>query len=487
MTASSKSNKIFMRTLKIILLGLLLCLNLYSHPWKPSHYLIIDTDGGIDDLRAITMLLASPDVRVLGITVTSGALEAENAYIKVKSLLNSFRHEGIPVGITREFVYKPSSRSIAGEIKWGNESDIEIQKAPGSIELIKEILAFEKTRMKFVCLGGMTTASIAITEVPDFKIRVKEIIWSGNGLNDKKDYNYNIDNKSVATILKEEIPVLAIEGFGESRFFTDELIEEISLIKNVYSKSITGFFESEIVKNHSFSFSGNDEMIPLYLHFPEMFKNVAAGKNYKSSPFENSLLKTGTLKILKGETAPKNQVIKVLPADPSFYFDDVNSSVTEIISKYGMDEWSSGVIANELHRHLGVFAIVGVKMGIRAREYFNTGVDEFRVTSRAGSMPPLSCMNDGLQVSTGATPGHGLLTISSDTLKIPSAEFTYLNHKIRLSLKPEIAQKISSELKEINFIHGLDSNIYWELVRKNSIKYWLELDRNEIFIIEDTE
>ena len=52
-------------------------------------------------------------------------------------------------------------------------------------------------------------------------------------------------------------------------------------------------------------------------------------------------------------------------------------------------------------------------------------------------------------------------------------------------MKPEIAEKISSELKEINFIYGLDSNIYWELVRKNSIKYWLDLDRHEIFIIEE--
>lgn len=476
-----------MRTLKIILIGLLLCLNIYAHPWKPSHYLIIDTDGGIDDIRAITMLLASPDVRILGITVTSGTLDAGSSFIKVKSLLNSFHHEGIPVGINREFLYKSPLRSIAAEIKWGAEGDIEIQKAPGSIDLIKEILAFEKTKIKFVCMGGMTTASIALTELPEFKISVKEIIWSGNGLKDKKDYNYNIDNKSVAAVINNEIPVRAVEGYGEQRFFTDELIEEISLIKNVYSKGITGFFDLPSVNIHSFSFSGNDEMIPLYLHFPEMFKNVTAGENFESSPLEKSLLKTGIIKILKGETVPGNQVIKIMPVDPSFYFDDVNPSVTEIISKYGLNEWSSGVIANELHRHLGVFAIVGVKMGIRAREYFNTGVDEFRVTSLAGSMPPLSCMNDGLQVSTGATPGHGLLTISSDTLKLPSAEFSYLNHKIRVSLKPEIAQKISSELKEISFIYGLDSNIYWELVRKNSIKYWLGLDRNEIFIIEEID
>jgi pyrimidine-specific ribonucleoside hydrolase len=187
--------------------------------------------------------------------------------------------------------------------------------------------------------------------------------------------------------------------------------------------------------------------------------------------------------MLKGETVPRNQVIKDLPLDPSFYFDDIKPFVTEIVNKYGIDEWTSGVLANELHRHLGVFAIIGVKMGIRAREYFDTGVDEFTVTSFAGSEPPLSCMNDGLQVSTGATPGHGLLTVRNDTVLSASAVFTYLNRRIRLTLKPEIASKISSELKEINFVYGLDSNIYWELVRKNTIKYWKDLDRHEIFNI----
>lgn len=142
-------------------------------------------------------------------------------------------------------------------------------------------------------------------------------------------------------------------------------------------------------------------------------------------------------------------------------------------------------MANELHRHLGVFAIIGVKMGIRAREYFNTGVDEFRTTSYAGSITPVSCFNDGLQVSTGSTPGHGLLKVVDDVPAKPMAEFSYMNRKIRLTLRPDIAEKIISELKEINFIYGLDSNIYWELVRKNTIRYWLSLDRHEIFEIEE--
>ena len=70
----------------IVLIAFLISLSLFSHPWKPAHYVIIDTDGGIDDIRAINFLLASPNVRVLAITTSSGALSAENAFLKVRSL-----------------------------------------------------------------------------------------------------------------------------------------------------------------------------------------------------------------------------------------------------------------------------------------------------------------------------------------------------------------------------------------------------------------
>ena len=276
-----------------------------------------------------------------------------------------------------------------------------------------------------------------------------------------------------------------VSGLEGEPFYNETLLKGISDIPTIYTKKITTYFSSEAARNHKYSFSGNDEMVALYLHFPGLFQVSSGTKNKINSPVSADSLRKNCMKILAGETVAKNQVIKNFPIDPSFYFADIEPSVTDIIQKYGNDEWISGVIANELHRHLGVFAIVGVKMGIRAREYFNTGVDEFAAVSFAGSIPPLSCMNDGIQVSTGATPGHGLLTVKNDSPSIPSAEFTYMNRKIRLTLKPEIAEKISSELKEINFIYGLDSNIYWELVRKNSIKYWLNMDRHEIFIVEE--
>ncbi len=95
-----------MKRIIVLILALIIAFPLSSHPWKPGHYIIIDTDGGIDDMKAISMMLASPDVRVLAITVSPGALSADKAYIKVKSLLNSFYHEGIPVGVNRECKFR---------------------------------------------------------------------------------------------------------------------------------------------------------------------------------------------------------------------------------------------------------------------------------------------------------------------------------------------------------------------------------------------
>jgi pyrimidine-specific ribonucleoside hydrolase len=473
-----------MKKILLIIISAIISLSVYSHPWKPGHYVIIDTDGGIDDIRAITMLLASPDVRVLAITISPGALSTHNAYLKVRSLLNSFSHEGILIGINRKCEFGSPDFPFALNTSWGDEKGIAVTDVPDCIKIIEEVLTAEKTRVSFICLAGLSTVSIADKEIPLFRKQVKEILWSSEGPAGKQAFNYQIDPAAASGTLKGGIPVRSIIASGEKTFYDDDMIKNIEAIPNVYARKISGFFQKYGAENHEFSFSANDEMVPLFLHYPALFRHDSIAEKYECPSAGIAPLRESMLKIISGETVAKNQVIKTFPTDPSFYSADVEPFVTEIINKYGIDEWTSGVIANELHRHLGVYAIIGVKMGIRAREFFDTGVDEFSTISSAGSTPPLSCMNDGLQVSTGSTPGHGLLTVVNDDPARPTALFTYMNRKIRLTLRTEITAKISSELKEINFVYGLDSNIYWELVRKNSLKYWRDLDRHDIFIIE---
>jgi pyrimidine-specific ribonucleoside hydrolase len=187
--------------------------------------------------------------------------------------------------------------------------------------------------------------------------------------------------------------------------------------------------------------------------------------------------------LIIGYAGNQNQVFDKFPLDSGRYQSDVSEIMFPTIKKYGTEEWVAGVIANELHRHLGVYAIIGTKMGIRAREYFGAGIDEMKIVSSAGVIPPFSCMNDGLQVSTGATLGHGLISIKKDTLKLPEAEFSYMGRKVTISLKEKYRKRIESEISGYRLVYGLDSDIYWELVRKAALSYWSNWDRHEIFIL----
>jgi pyrimidine-specific ribonucleoside hydrolase len=154
------------------------------------------------------------------------------------------------------------------------------------------------------------------------------------------------------------------------------------------------------------------------------------------------------------------------------------------LARYGNDEWKANVMTDEFHGHLGVFSIVGAKMGIKAREIFEVGSDMLIVSSYAGSKPPYSCMNDGIQVSTGATLGMGTIQLM-DSIVAPSAIFTYKNRSIRITLKKEYLEQVNADISEGIVKFGLLDDGYWKLIRRNALKYWVEWDRNQIFDISE--
>lgn len=437
----------------LLLFFLILSLTLHAHPWKPRHYVIVDTDGGADDLKALCLLLASPDVRILAVTASEGYNDEALALGLVRKMMDDLWHQGLPV-----------------------------LSADNSPETIDEILKRENTPVTFIALGTLRTVADALDNSALFKQKVKKIVWSNNSITRRDGFNFRTDPEAAEKVLACGIPV-EVTGAGTAGFYDEAMIARLGETATPETSMILKVIESK--KDHRFVYEAYDELAPLLLLYPALFKTGETTETVIClQPGNVDNMRNAAIDILAGNSVRTMQTVKSLPSDTSFYMADLQPYVTEIQKRYGEDEWTSGVIANELHRHLGVFAIIGVKMGIRAREYFATGVDELSVTSLAGSTPPLSCMNDGIQVSTGATPGHGLLNVINSSAAAPAAEFTYHNTRIRITLKKEIADKILAELKEMNFVYGLDSDIYWELVRKSSIKYWLLFDRHDIFETE---
>lgn len=177
----------------------------------------------------------------------------------------------------------------------------------------------------------------------------------------------------------------------------------------------------------------------------------------------------------------RSVVFNGFPVHDEDYAYDLIPLLHEIIERHGPEEWRLAVITSELHGHLGIYSIIGTKMGLKAKELLDAGHGEISVVTLAGRKPPLSCMIDGLQVSTGATAGHGLLQVSEDHEVIPAATFEANGRKITLVLKEGIYHRIREVLEHSRISnHGLTDG-YWEEVRQLAIEYWLSLDRHDIF------
>ncbi len=201
--------------------------------------------------------------------------------------------------------------------------------------------------------------------------------------------------------------------------------------------------------------------------------------------FESEDVRNAYIKLLSYSrdfhlSARHSVVLKAFPDEPAFFRKDVSPHVRKIIAEYGLEEWKACLLTNELHRHLGIYSLIGAKMGIRAREILEAPFDTLKVVSLAGNSPPLSCMNDGLQVSTGASLGRGTIKISDGSPQ-PAAIFIYKNQELTLRIKKELLNRIRADIKAaLKEFGGLNAE-YFAHIRKLSIDYWIELDRREIF------
>ncbi len=458
----------------------------YAHPWKPDHFVIIDTDGGFDDFRAINMLLASSSVRVLAVISSNGVLNAHEAYQKLKGLMADSYHQGILLGMNNRPTCFVNNCIPAKDFKWGSTRE-QLKEIPNHLDIIREVLKNSSENITFLNFGNLSTYYSAINEIPGLSKRLKNSLWACSLQNFTGSFNYKSDSVAYQMLIQQKIPINRIDG-NVPQFTYNQLIENLAALKNGYA---TNILRSLHESKSSFANTFYDENLVLYLHKPDYFIADSAVSN----PIDyrmNKIIKPEEigsliLDILDGKTVNQNQVFSKFPMDTTYYTDEIQAIMPYCLERYGRNEWIATVMANEMHRHLGIYAVIGTKMGMRARGYFGAGIDELLVISHAGINPPYSCMNDGLQISTGATLGHGLIKIKADTLKLPKAEFSYMNRKISIQLKEEYRKRVESEIKNLVMVYGLDSNLYWDLVRKLAIDYWKYWDRHEIFTLTEEE
>ncbi len=461
-------------------------------PGSLKHSIVIDTDCGIDDMRAISILLAAKDIKICAILLSDGSLSPGEGYIKVKQLLHTFGKDSIPVGKGRaNSAINPPWRSFNEHITWGSIPPNYFPEKGAFGEFI-QITNRTVESLTLVCLGPLTNLAEAIRADSGIVGKIDRVIWYNEATKPMKGFNFECDKKAADEVMNAKLKMIMISNLHKPGMLFDTILYKMSCeSRTTIGKCFAAVHtQTEVMtKLKQGHFRLADELVSIYLLNPELFDiNINSENIHRryNKDYNADAVREALGDMISGDYSRSQNVVFVnFPDDRRSFQYDVRQIMDSAISRYGYDEWKANIMTDEFHGHLGVFSIVGAKMGIRAREFFVVGPDVIRVTSYAGLKPPYSCLNDGIQVSTGATLGMGTIQVAKDSLTVPSAVFTYKNHSIRITLKPEYLKQVNEDINEGIVKFGLMDDGYWKLVRRNALKYWLDWDRNIIFTVEE--
>lgn len=452
---------------------------------RTARHVVLDIDGGVDDARVCASLLSCPDTEVMCITTTHGILHAEDAASKVCKMLSHLHHEGIPVASGRDTTFDASwVNAVCHTAYWGRDEDT-LRCEPCGLspeDLMARAVLHSPMKAIIVACGPLSNIARFISRYPNASLRIGEILWSSSM--DKSDYNLTADTAAYHAVMQSGIP-LRVVCEGECRVSENDICHMYKNIDTPASRLLQGNAHS--IYPHKPPFA--DLTTVLYLYYPHMFHSETKD-NVTYSIIAPHVKKREIIEALRNVTTgafyKESQMFNCTLDRENMFYDDVKSIKDSVISRYGHSEWRAFLIAGELHGHLGVYAVIGVKMGQRVREYMGIGIDDVNITSYTEPYPPYSCMNDGLQVSTGGTLGHALISLAGgDSISYsPSARFTYGAKDIIVSLKPSLKKEIDARIMDVVINYGIGTVQYWEKIRELALEYMAKWDRKEIFEIK---
>ena len=202
--------------------------------------IFIDSDCGIDDATAIMIALASPEVKIIGISAVAGNAGLDHVVNNITGLLAYFGRGDIPV-------YKGATTSLLGErihaegVHGSNGlGDVELPKNSKTVETLMAPdglykAAKENPGLTLVTLGPLTNIAMSINLYPELKNLIKEIVIMGGALEKGNitkfaEFNFAADPESVQFVFDAEIPLTIVPwDVAVSAMYSEEELDALGL------------------------------------------------------------------------------------------------------------------------------------------------------------------------------------------------------------------------------------------------------------------
>ncbi|OHV11956.1 nucleoside hydrolase [Kushneria phosphatilytica] len=156
-----------------------------------SYSIIFDTDPGVDDAQAIALLMADPDIEIVGLTTTFGNVPVEVATRNALLLTELAGRDDIPVaqGAAAPLVKQPHPvpAHIHGKDGLGNQTLAEPRRSPLDEDAARFIINKTQERpgeITLVCVGPLGNLANALQLDPDLPERVARVIVMGGSIHE---------------------------------------------------------------------------------------------------------------------------------------------------------------------------------------------------------------------------------------------------------------------------------------------------------------
>ena len=253
---------------------------------------IIDTDLGLDDARALSLFLSSNKADIKAIVVSDGASSPNAGYENILRIYQFLRKPIVPVGIGRTYGAPPwrTKCETLGWAIWPDNIDSN-SEIPNSTEIIIKTLTDTSVPIVYVCMGPLTNIAEALKNENFPSDRIEKILYYGTSPNDSEpSWNTMRDLEAARFVFSSELPVWVMHPSSDQLIaFDSDFYKKICSINTDTARLVVLTHKDKRVQDlfgtkHSMVW---DEILALYIHKPSLIIGDYSGHGNPVFRFKN--------------------------------------------------------------------------------------------------------------------------------------------------------------------------------------------------------
>jgi inosine-uridine nucleoside N-ribohydrolase len=250
--------------------------------------ILVDCDPGHDDMMAIMVAVASPELELVGLTTVAGNQTGAKTYLNALKTLTLIGETGIPVArgadkpLFRELTVAPEIHGVSGL----DGADLPEPGFDGveqhAVDFLVQTIMESGTPLILVPTGPLTNVALAMLKDPRITTKLERIVLMGGAVFDSNitpaaEFNIYVDPEAAKVVFGSGVPITMVGlDVTNKALFGFEDIERLAALNGKVSRVVAPLLKFFAQANKDiFGFDGaplHDALAVAHLITPQVIK-----------------------------------------------------------------------------------------------------------------------------------------------------------------------------------------------------------------------